>query len=334
MPPNPLVSVHMVTYNHEDYIAQAIESALMQKTNFDFEIIIGEDFSVDKTREIVSNYASKYPEKITALLHPYNLGGGGTINSLNTFKACRGKYIAQLEGDDYWIDPYKLQKQVDFLEANLDYAICYHRVYEENDNGDRALDFYNSSTEEKTYTLNDLAQGNFIHTPSVVFRNNLFDKLPQWFTSASVGDFVVHVLNARCGKIKYLPDIMAVYRVHGGGAWTTSTNISKKKAYIFVLSNLLNEDFTDEIKEKFRTLLRGQITSVLSEYLKTDFNEYLINAKIYFDEDEVLRNEWLYDYFPKKIYELEAIKKSRSFLLAKKIIAMLKKNPFKKQNGK
>jgi glycosyltransferase involved in cell wall biosynthesis len=119
----PLVSVKMITYNHEPYIAQAIEGVLMQETNFPIELVIGEDCSTDRTREIVLDYQRKHPEMIRVITAQKNVGAHK--NSLRTSKACRGKYIAFCEGDDYWTDPYKLQKQVDFLEANPDYGLVH-----------------------------------------------------------------------------------------------------------------------------------------------------------------------------------------------------------------
>ena len=119
----PLVSVKMLTYNHELYIGQAIQGVLQQKTNFPFELVIGEDCSTDSTREIVFDYQKKYPDIIMVITSDKNVGANK--NSKRTTKACRGKYIAFCEGDDYWTDPYKLHKQVDFLEANPDYGMLH-----------------------------------------------------------------------------------------------------------------------------------------------------------------------------------------------------------------
>ena len=120
----PLVSIAIPVYNHELYIAKAVESVLMQETSFDFEIVIGDDCSTDKTREILLSFKEKYPEKINLLLAEKNCGV--LRNSFNIFKNCKGKYIAMLEGDDYWSYACKLQKQVDFLELNDDYTGCFH----------------------------------------------------------------------------------------------------------------------------------------------------------------------------------------------------------------
>jgi len=129
----PLVSVNMITYNHEPYIAQAIEGVLQQKTNFPFELVIGEDCSTDGTREIVFDYKKKYPDTIRVITSDKNVGA--CKNSLRTEKACRGKYIAYCEGDDYWHHPQKLQKQVDYLESHPECGLVfsdYHLLHVEN----------------------------------------------------------------------------------------------------------------------------------------------------------------------------------------------------------
>ncbi len=127
----PLVSVRLVTYNHEKWIAQCLESILMQRTDFPFEVIVGEDCSTDGTLEIVLAYAERHPDKIRVLPAEANLGA--MTNSYRVQQACRGKYHAMIEGDDYWIDPLKLQKQVDFMEANPDMTLCFHNVFVVND---------------------------------------------------------------------------------------------------------------------------------------------------------------------------------------------------------
>ena len=122
----PVVSVCMITYNHADFIDQALESVLQQQVDFSFGIVIGDDASTDDTLEIIKRYQSKYPDKIEILQSTKNLGG--RINFIRTLQACRGKYIALLEGDDYWNDPLKMQKQVDFLESHPQCALCFTNV--------------------------------------------------------------------------------------------------------------------------------------------------------------------------------------------------------------
>jgi len=166
MPKNPLVSILMITFNQEKFIAQAIESVLMQRVNFKYEIVIGEDCSTDRTRDIVLEYQEKYSDRIKLLLQGKN--AGMHKNFVDTYYACMGKYIALLEGDDYWTDPYKLQKQVDFLEKNPDFAICFHNmqiIYEDEPHLNRI-----SNIKQKEITnIKTLARGNYVYTASCIF---------------------------------------------------------------------------------------------------------------------------------------------------------------------
>ena len=176
---NPLfVSVFMMAYNHEKYISEAIDGVLMQKTNFDFDIVIGEDCSTDNTRQIVLDYQQQYPGKVKLLLHEKNIGA--MANQMAVFNACKGKYIAMCEGDDYWTDPYKLQKQVDFLEANEDYSICSHRYsfYSE-----RTKKFANDTYDNIVFDVN----GNYYFDQYSYFTNWLTQTLTVIFRKDSLG---------------------------------------------------------------------------------------------------------------------------------------------------
>lgn len=149
----PLLSVFMITYNHEKYIAEAIESALMQKTSFKYEIVIGEDCSTDQTRETVLEYATRYADKVKPIYQERNVGANK--NAASVREACKGKYIALLEGDDYGIDPLKLQKQVDFLEAHPDFSICFHRAKKVDTEGRDLGTFWPRKSWNKRVTLTD-----------------------------------------------------------------------------------------------------------------------------------------------------------------------------------
>ncbi|MEW6107743.1 MAG: glycosyltransferase [Nitrospirota bacterium] len=225
---NPMVSVCMVTYNHEKFIAQAIESVLMQKTDFSFELVIGEDCSTDNTRKIVVEYKRRYPDKIKLLLAEKNLGAGR--NFVQTIKACRGKYIALLEGDDYWTDNYKLQKQVDTLESNSAYVICFHNADVFYEDKTRKSHLHNNMNLRNELTIEDLFHGsNIICTSSCCFRNNLFEEFPQWYLEVAAGDWVLHVLNAQYGKLVFLPQTMSVYRVNAGSTWNSKNRLQRLK---------------------------------------------------------------------------------------------------------
>jgi glycosyltransferase involved in cell wall biosynthesis len=228
----PMVSVRVATYNHEKYIAQCIEGILMQKTDFPFEVIIGEDFSTDRTRDIVLTYQQKYPHKIKILLSEQNLGG--PRNSLRIQQACQGKYQAMCEGDDYWIDPLKLQKQVDFMEAHPDFSLCFHNSFIINDPASTARLFYESTLKE-TLNFDELCQ---LSTPtaSVFARSDVLATLPEWRLKVSPGDILFRLWCAYHGKVGYLKDIMSVYRVHAGGMTSDKSNLDKnhsKKIYLY-----------------------------------------------------------------------------------------------------
>jgi glycosyltransferase involved in cell wall biosynthesis len=212
----PKVSVLMLTYNHGRFISGAIDSVLMQKTAFDYEIVIGEDCSRDSTRQIVINYALRYPDKIRLLLAETNLGM--IPNLVQTLRECKGQYVALLEGDDYWMSTDKLQKQADFLDANQDCATCFTsaRVVSQN-NSFQSYIIPPSEYDKGKYELEDLLKCNFIPTCSVMFRNGLIQEFPEWFYRQSMGDWPLHVLNAQYGAIGYIRDVAAVYRIHPAG---------------------------------------------------------------------------------------------------------------------
>lgn len=206
----------MVAYNHARYIAQAIEGVLMQQTDFPFKLFIGEDCSTDETRSICLSYKDKYPDKIHLILNEKNLGGAP--NALNVYRECfaYGDYVAMCEGDDYWTDSRKLQRQIEFLESNPDFSICFHpvkTVYEES--GEEEI---TNQNQVEIAVFEDLALGNFIYTVSCVFRNHSIT-FPDWYGKLPAGDYLLHLLNAQFGKIGFINELMAVYRVHKGGVW-------------------------------------------------------------------------------------------------------------------
>jgi len=233
------VSVLMITYNHEKFVAQAIDSILMQKVDFDYEVVIGEDCSTDNTREIVIDYKRKFPDRIRLLLHQNNLGG--RKNFAQALKTCRGEYIAMLEGDDYWTSPHKLQKQVDFLDSHPECAICFHSVRELYEDGSRTSWIFLPPGKKEIYTLEDLLERNLMATLSMMFRNGLFGELPTWFYGTRMGDWPLNILNAQYGKIGYIDEVMGVYRVHNGGVWSSNELIRKLQgeveAYRFINSH-------------------------------------------------------------------------------------------------
>lgn len=231
----PVVSVCMITYNHERFIAQAIESVLMQETDFPVELVIGEDCSTDGTRAIVVEYAQRHPDRIRPLLRERNLGM--IPNFVATLQACRGKYIALLEGDDYWTDPHKLQKQVEFLEGHPECSMCFHDVMVVYEDQQQESHRYCSPDQKTITTLEDLLVGNFIATCSVVFRHLSID-FPEWFYQLSMGDWALHILNAQRGHVGYIGQLMGAYRVHPGGVWSATRNVQRLRETLKLYGHL------------------------------------------------------------------------------------------------
>lgn len=226
------VSVCCITYNHGAFLAQTIESVLMQETDFAVEMVIGEDCSTDSTRAIALDYAQRYPDRIRVLTPARNLGV--MPNLMATMAACSGEFIALVDGDDYWTDPHKLQVQVDALRANPDCAFCFHDTETLTDADPTVLWTYSGrfshilpppNSPPRSYTQLDLSRwGWFIPTASMVFRaSSLPQPLPKWLEGVHSGDYTLQLLSTRNGSALYLPQIMSRYRKHPQSITSTTT---------------------------------------------------------------------------------------------------------------
>jgi glycosyltransferase involved in cell wall biosynthesis len=229
------VSIPLIAYNQERFIAQAIEGVLMQRTTFDFELLVGDDCSTDGTRAVVDRYAARDP-RIRVLDRPRNLGMNR--NFWDALSHCRGQYVAMLEGDDYWTDPTKLQRQADYLDAHPDVAVVHHRVLVVEEATGRTRHDPRFRIRRRK-TLDDLLRrGNFLHTASTMFRNRDFGAAPPWFFELKIGDVVLHAMNAAHGDIAYLPRTMSVYRVHGGGVHSLLAENTRHENLLTTLRHL------------------------------------------------------------------------------------------------
>jgi glycosyltransferase involved in cell wall biosynthesis len=211
------VTVVMTTYNHQRYIEQAVESALSQETAFDYEIVIIEDCSTDRTRELVVELQRRHPDRIRLVLPDTNCND--SRNFARTIETSTSRYIACLEGDDYWTSPRKLQRQVDFLEAHPECAACFHNVLQVWDDGRWPPKNHNAPDQKRFSTIEDVLEENFIATPSLMFRQAVFPKFPEWYFRQPIGDWPLQMLSAEHGAIGYLDETMAVYRLHPNGLW-------------------------------------------------------------------------------------------------------------------
>lgn len=258
-----IVSVCMITYNQEAFIREAIEGVFMQEVDFDVEFLIADDVSPDGTSDIVQEYVNNQGKGhwIKYIRHTRNKGM--MSNFLLALENCKGKYIALCEGDDYWTDPLKLQKQVDFLEKNPDFVICYHKVNVLFPDGKFEEDYWVKGIIGKSEsTIYDMAVlGNYIHTPSVVFRNVL-KEFPKSFSESPIGDFFLWMLLAQHGKIKKLPDVMAVYRF-GVGVHSTQSEKFRQASFLKTLI-LLSETIEDRT---IMEILKNRILAIKSASL-------------------------------------------------------------------
>jgi len=261
----------------------------MQKTNFKFEVLIHDDASTDETEEIIRDFERRYPSIIKPIYEETNQWVKGRKGSaVFNFPRAKGKYIALCEGDDYWTDPLKLQKQVDFLEANENYNICFHKVnllikdaLQEN----KGVTYKRySEIENFPIDINTLLEkGNFIHTPSVVFRNTGLNELPFEFSKSPIGDYLLYIhLLKNGGFIKRLNDVMAVYRV-GSGIYSSLNGLSYEKNMLIYQSCILSF-LKDE--EQRKIILKKQLNLLNKHFNKINKSEnyYKMAKKISFKQ--------------------------------------------------
>jgi glycosyltransferase involved in cell wall biosynthesis len=261
----PKVSVLIATYNHERFIAQAVTSALTQETNFPVEVIVGEDCSTDGTRQVLIDLQRQFPKKLKLLLHNPNIGGGKNVAAV--LAACRGQYVAMLEGDDYWTDPRKLQKQADALDANPEWSACFHQSRMVDENGIEDAKVFPKNWTNPIATIEDLLRVNLIFTCSVMFRNGLFGPLPAWHQETVPGDWAIHLLNAHHGPIGFLPEVMGHYRVHAQGVWTTKS-VAQQHAEIFKMLRLVDHHFGGQYARQIDEYRIQAVTDLANQYDK------------------------------------------------------------------
>lgn len=237
-----MVSIRCATYNHEPYIRQCLEGFVMQKTNFRFEAIVHDDASTDGTAAIIKEYADRYPDIIKPIFEVENQYRRRKLTAIMD-SYMHGKYIAICEGDDYWIDPYKLQKQVDFLETNPEYSMCFHRSNILN--GLKINPVINAKViEDKDYSANELFENWIVPTASIVYRKSCYIPIDKYIKPERMlnGDIILVLNCASRGKIRGFSDVMSVYRMHSGGV-TYDTRISKNRTmkypdhYLYIKDN-------------------------------------------------------------------------------------------------
>lgn len=322
----PLVTVSCIAYNHEKYIARALDSFLMQKTDFPFEIVIHDDASTDRTAEIIREYAEKYPDIIRPMYQTENQYSQGISNISGAFNFPRaeGKYIAMCEGDDYWIDDTKLQRQADYMEAHPECTMCFHSARIESD--DKAL----RAKEVRPYKHSKLCtpeevidkRANY-PTASLMFQAELAKQLPQWYHDCPVGDVPIHIFMASKGTVYYMDRKMSVYQQGVSVSWSSQMERGNYKENLIRHHNAMkkmfrafaedtNHQYDKAIKSAFR---RMDFLTLLNtrEYRQVKRREYRryykeLDFRTRFFLNIELYCPWLYKGLKKTWYMLRGKK--------------------------
>jgi glycosyltransferase involved in cell wall biosynthesis len=249
----PKVSVCMITYNHAGFIAAALDSALMQRTSFDYEIVVGEDCSTDRTREIIKDYQKHWPSRVKPLFRQENVGM--QRNGKETLEACRGEYVAFLEGDDYWTDPNKLQLQVEYLDRHRDCAFVHHPVSHVHwPSKEFVGEFPPARYRVERPPPRELAMYNFVQTCSLLCRREWMPPLDAEFQELKLGDWPLCVLMSERGWVGFIDLNMAHYRVHAANTWNNRPADYKVRAMEKMAWYLLGK-VSDDSKDAWRDTL-------------------------------------------------------------------------------
>lgn len=257
-----IVSVCCITYNHEKYVRQCLEGFVMQKTNFPFEVIIHDDASTDNTQTIIKEYVAKYPTIIKPILQTENQYSRGLRRILAThcFPRANGKYIAICESDDYWTDPNKLQKQVDFMELHPDCTMCFHNAVVKNELKKKVVELY--KIEDREYLSHELFSNWIVPTASMILRKSLLASPILLNPMILNGDIIYVLLAADKGKVFGLSETMSVYRAHEAGVtWNATMDLDRLKRYpahyLFIkktFKKVPRKDINKKIYDDYRKL--------------------------------------------------------------------------------
>lgn len=287
----PLVSICCITYNHEKYICEAIEGFLMQETDFSIEIIIHDDASADRTQDIIREYAEN-DKRIIPILRESNMKSTGVHVFPFTYEKARGKYIALCEGDDYWTDPQKLQKQVEFMEENEDYALCFHATKIIDTKTNNTLRIHKSKKTDCTVEIEELIMGGgaFVGTQTMLFRTGILKNIPAFFYDSPAGDYPLTLLAGHHGKCYYLNDQMAAYRAYNqdsamGYVWEDDFDTYLKRYGKF--AKMLHQ-FNDYTSKSYNKVIRKKasdlvFTAYRRKRLEANYINRLWNLKKWFN---------------------------------------------------
>lgn len=279
----PIVSISCLAYNHEEFIVECLNGFLMQETNFAYEVLIHDDASTDNTANIIRKYEAEHPEIIKPIYQTENQYSKsiGSIGLKYNFPRAKGKYIAICEGDDYWTDPLKLQRQVDFLETHDDFSLCAHSVntiFDKSWNTEKTNRFLKPI---RVAQFEDVIDYHYLPSNSLLFRSNVVANLPNWvFINKNLiaSDVLICLMNASHGKVYYMENPMATKRINGGGI--TADIVGRRnrmisyKLVLYAITNryskgkyrktLLPKQFKQYLRLVKKSIISGEIKNVFT----------------------------------------------------------------------
>lgn len=300
MKDNIKVSVFCLAYNHEKYIRKALEGFVMQKANFAFEVLVHDDASTDGTADIIREYEEKYPDIIKPIYQVQNQYSQRIPITANyLLPKAMGEYFAWCEGDDYWTDPYKLQKQIDFLDNNPEYSICVHKALH-IDNKNKTIQSIPNINSSRDFSIEEIIMGGggIFETCSLVSRKEVYINKPECFVAKGFGDFQIFIYGASIGKCYCMNDVMATYNFLLPNSYTSTNQENKQKEIahnheLLAMLNRINKYYNyqyDKIIQasivgiEFRTLLlSNDFVTIKEKKYRKYYRNYLISkVKNYF----------------------------------------------------
>lgn len=274
---NPEVSISVTTFNQEKYIEQTLESLLMQKTNFDYEILINDDASSDRSPDIIRRYEKKYSDIIKPIYQKENqYTQGKEVHYTFNYTRARGKYIAYCDGDDYWTDPLKLQKQFDYMESHTEVSACVHAGKSVNEKGTRVLWTQRANDKDCYIDTEKVISSQGMFASNSLFMRNYFIgdyKMPDWFHEAKITDYPLYLILSTKGDLYYMNETMCSFRVGSDGSFTevVLNDPIKKKEHLYDMIGML-ETFNKVTDFKYKDKIAEQIERNLFDYVTTDIN--------------------------------------------------------------
>lgn len=292
-----MVSISCLTYNHEPYIRKCLDGFVMQKTNFKFEVLIHDDASTDKTADIIREYEAKYPDIIKPIYQTENQHSQHVpISRKFQYPRIKGKYYAICEGDDYWIDDQKLQKQFDFMESHPDYSMCVHRAIFRQTNIDGTFkdSVFPNIKSSKDYSVEEaiIGGGSLISTNSMFSRSKNTGTMPSCFKAKGFGDYQAFVYGTICGKVHCMEEVMSVYNYCTPGSWTSRvwSDNSKKIDHLKEEIRMLGE-VDKHYEYKYHDAIQSKIHASNFKRFLLENNKKELNSDEFRSEYKMMKKE-------------------------------------------